>query len=1562
MSTKVKKRCLRIIAIFLCALFVIPAIGTPNVAPAVFADSGIGTGTEYFSLVANGVSADIYVDAGDYGGIIHAADNLTKDIKAVTDVTATLKNSTDGLSDYAVIAGSIGKSPVIDSLINQGKLDVSAVKGKWESYVIDYIANPIPGVKMGLVIAGSDKRGAIFGIYKISETIGVSPWGFFADSVPIHQDELLLPTETLVQGEPSVKYRGLFINDERQLEKWMEQYGPKNDHAAPLHGNAYKLTSKFYVEFFDMILRQYGNYMWPAMWNNAFFTDDPLNGYYANEYGVVVGLSHQEFMNCPDKEWVWSNQGSFDWISRNTTSTDKSTWNYVNRDNIIKKWTETMLDTKDYETIPTLGLRGLNDTTAISNQGVDLNVMLLNDVTAAQMQIIEDVGLNAAEQQMNVTIYKEVETFYYGTATDPNSGWKASVDENITLVVCDDNHGNTRALPMDINRERAGGFGMYYHFDYNGSPRSYRWIDSTPLEKIREQMMMAYDYGVDRIWITNVGCIKFNEPSIDYWFKLAYDVDKWGGLEGPEKAGKAFAEREFGKELADGIANVISEYVHMNGIRKPEIVLSNSFSGRYFDEWTRMVDRATAMKDKALAMKALVPPERMDAYYNMVLRPVLVVWNVWNLMMNIEKNHLYASVGVTAANDFAQIAGAGLTYEDFTTQYTYGDPRINDSTYATTVNTIKTWLGEDVIDASETPGDFYCVADGKYYGYYTRRNLTSPHAVVSNDNIYYIGLTTWNHRQANGSGGGAKWSIGNGTNYNQVTSYNAADTTQMCIIPQVWDAPSGTIPNAKNGQTVALHKFTNYGDETRYVEVAATGNEAFAYTVTADQPWIVLSKTGGSISADPLKKIDKVYVSIDWEKITTQNPGASITFTASNGNISTVTVTTETLNLDELDLPLMTFIETDNYMSILSNNYAKSVPAVKDGIEYQWTTLPDYGRERSSVKVTPSNPNAGYGVDKAHTPGVNSPYLEYNIYVKTSGPIQVITQWAPTNGIDPRQISTLNYAAQLDDGPITTVNSLRSNFSVSGTGWSSGVESAVHTFNNENGGSRCISTYSNVSSGIHTIRIYMVNDGIVLQKLLVGAGLPTTTSYGATAPTLLVGSASTGTSAVFRSYLGPPETFYTTTVPPQASSIEVDGTLISGFDAGRREFTLYYDLPRETGPVVTATPAESEYKVAITQANAIPGVSYVAISDAEGKETVYTINFKLNAPKLLSFDFGGEKFNAVDGASEYDVNVPNSKKNITVSDFSAANIAVDNANYVDIDIEFTPANGTVSVGEPCEATVVLTKKDDLSAVSRYKIYFGHMTAGELIGTANVNEGLITAKSDIRFSDGTQYNLVFAVYKDDKLIHVQADSQTLEKHGSGLFSGTIHSNPVIEENGGFRVLTTKAFLWDQNYLPAVPAYLAPKTQYYENLALNVPVRASTTESANPAIGAVDGNDATRWAASGGNYPNWIEVDLGQVCELDKIDVSWFVSGDRAYYYTVWARSEEITDWSTTGGTSKDFAANGYTQVVNRSPNTVTGVVSDSLSGVFARYLVIRVNGTSTGSGSPSMFYINVAGSK
>jgi lysophospholipase L1-like esterase len=722
-----------------------------------------------------------------------------------------------------------------------------------------------------------------------------------------------------------------------------------------------------------------------------------------------------------------------------------------------------------------------------------------------------------------------VEAFYYGDdASDPNLGWKASIDDDITVILCDDNHANVRGLPMDMNRDRAGGFGMYYHFDYNGAPRSYRWVDTTPLEKIREQMMMAYDYGVDRIWVTNVGDLKFNEAPIDYWFKLAYDVETWGELDGPDRAHREFAAKEFGEELADDIAEVLFDYTYMNNVRKPEIVLSNTFSLTYFNEAETWLAKYEAIADKALEIKKRIPPERMDAYYNLVLHPTLISCNAWKLMINLQKNQAYQALGLPAANDYAEIARACLLFDNFTMYNTYGAPGLFYPNYASDVAQIKAVLGEDIIAADEN--SYYCVGNGKYYGYYPRRSQTDPYSVVADSSIYYLGLTSWAHRtsQMTFATTGSAW--------NRIYTVTPTEAPGMVVLPQSW--LSASLPHARTGR-IALHPFTSYGDETRTIDVGNTSLTPFAYTATANEPWIVLDKTAGT--AD---KLDRIHVSVDWTRVPAGAAASgSITIAGADAEV-TVTVTAELF--DTSGLPEKTFVETDGYISILSKHYADSVAKEKDGVTYRWTELPGYGRELSSMKVTPTALDAGYGAGR--TPGVDAPYLEYNVYIKTPGVVDIITQWAPTNGMDPRQLTTLGYGVQLgDDEEPQIVNSLARNFLVTNGGgimWADGAESATRTITLRNNGIRDISQHTAAESGVYTLRIYMVNDGLTLQKILVGTStlarstvnaannqLDTMTNirfnYPAyTTPTILTGQRD-GTGASNAAYFGPPESFYT---------------------------------------------------------------------------------------------------------------------------------------------------------------------------------------------------------------------------------------------------------------------------------------------------------------------------------------------------------------------------------------------------------------------------------------------------
>ena len=285
-----------------------------------------------FAIVNRGQASAVFVDSGDYAGVVRAAGDLQKDIALVTGATPAIAHNKANLGSEVILIGTIGKSPIIDGLIRSRKVNVSAIAGKWESFLIQVVPTPLPGVASALVIAGSDKRGTIYGIYDLSEQIGVSPWYWWADVPVKHQDALFVKPGVYVQGPPAVKYRGIFLNDEApSLSGWVhEKYGTYNH--------------EFYAKVFELLLRLKANYLWPAMWNNAFNEDDPLNPKLADEYGIVMGTSHHEPMLRAQQEWKRHGTGAWDYSTNSQT--------------LDKFWTEGIERNQNYESIVTLGMRG----------------------------------------------------------------------------------------------------------------------------------------------------------------------------------------------------------------------------------------------------------------------------------------------------------------------------------------------------------------------------------------------------------------------------------------------------------------------------------------------------------------------------------------------------------------------------------------------------------------------------------------------------------------------------------------------------------------------------------------------------------------------------------------------------------------------------------------------------------------------------------------------------------------------------------------------------------------------------------------------------------------------------------------------------------------------------------------------------------------------------------------------------------------------------------------------------------------------------------------------------
>ena len=568
-----------------------------------------------FTIVANGKATSIYVDSADWKGVIRAANDLSDDVHKVSELKSNVVESSGYPRKGAILIGTIGKSKIIDQLITDKKIDVSEIKGHWESFIIQTVDG-------NLIVAGSDKRGTIYGIYDISEKIGVSPWYFWADAPVKKSNSLFVKAGRYVQDSPKVKYRGIFINDESpSFTGWCNaKFGGVN--------------SKMYVHMFELLLRLKANYLWPAMWGNAFNEDDPMSPVLADEYGIVMGTSHHEPMMRSQKEYTKRQQeiGAWDFIT--------------NSANLEKFWFEGLSRNKNYDNLITMSMRGDGD--VAMGKGNDLeNIKTLENVIKSQRDIIQKVyNDNPANHPQLWAIFTEVQRYY-------DAGF--NVPDDVTLLFCDNNWGYIRRIAPPREKNRKGGSGLYYHIDMNGGPNNDRWVNTTTIPKLREQLNLAYQSGLDRIWIINVGDLKPKELPIDFimhyaWNPATYPADKVRDYT------VNWAEGIFGKEHAEEIADIVSKYSKYNLLRKAEVQTPRIFSFVNHNEADRMLKLWRDLVAKAEALEAKIAPEAKDAYYQLVLYPTKASAGVAEIYLSVGKNQLYAKQGRVSANDYAQRA------------------------------------------------------------------------------------------------------------------------------------------------------------------------------------------------------------------------------------------------------------------------------------------------------------------------------------------------------------------------------------------------------------------------------------------------------------------------------------------------------------------------------------------------------------------------------------------------------------------------------------------------------------------------------------------------------------------------------------------------------------------------------------------------------------------------------------------------------------------------------------------------------------------------------------------
>ena len=511
-------------------------------------------------------SDTITYDPLDWKGVKMAVENLRHDLKAVT-----------GSANAPIVVGTIGKS----KLAKKYKLQSKELQGKWEQYLIFTD-------KGKLVILGSDKRGTIYGIYELSRQIGVSPWYWMADAPIQKHGQLFAKSGIYTDGEPKVKYRGIFINDEwPSFGTWCNnQFGGIN--------------SKAYARIFELMLRLKANYFWPAMWDSRFNEDDPLSPQLADDMGIVMGTSHHEPMMRAHKEYVYRKDSI-------------GAWDYAtNKANLDRFFEEGLERNKAYDNLITIGMRGDGDV-AMGNGNDEDNMKTLKDVVDGQREIIERVYKKPASEVPQLwAIFTEVQRYYDAGFTVP---------DDVTLLFCDNNWGYIRRTGPEKEQARKGGMGMYYHIDMNGGPWNDRWINTTTAAKIREQLNLAYQTGIDRIWIINVGDLKPKEMPIDFIMHYAWNPDDYPA-DKIDQYMVDWARSIFGGEYAREIADIVTEYSNMNLERKPEVQRVGIYSVET-GEAQRMFNRWDELEKRTLSLSKKMPAEMQDAFYQLVEYPAV---------------------------------------------------------------------------------------------------------------------------------------------------------------------------------------------------------------------------------------------------------------------------------------------------------------------------------------------------------------------------------------------------------------------------------------------------------------------------------------------------------------------------------------------------------------------------------------------------------------------------------------------------------------------------------------------------------------------------------------------------------------------------------------------------------------------------------------------------------------------------------------------------------------------------------------------------------------------------
>jgi hypothetical protein len=1002
---------------------------TAPAAPLAAQGNYISThgGAGRFPLAVAGHAAAITVDKGDYPGVVRVAGDLRGDIAHVSDARPALHQVAGSRPRPArnlVVLGTVGHSRLVDSLVRRGRLDVSGIRGKWETTLEQVVGHPFPGVRRAFVIAGSDQRGTIYGAYDVSRRIGVSPWTWWDDVTPAHHHALYVLPGPHTQGTPVVKYRGFFINDENPA---LGEWAPRKFGAGLAPGYPGGFNHRFYAKVFEVALRLKANYIWPAVWGRAFAQDDPRNQATASRYGIVMGTSHEAPMMRGIEEWNRHVTPAVRDSSGNIVTPGQDPyggtgeWSFrYNAPALKKYWAKGIrrMVHEHAEGVVTLGMRGPGDVSLPDGDGIDL---MKHIIKAQRAIIVHETGKPADRTPQVWTLYKEVQRYW-------DEGMRPPKD--VTVVFTDDNWGNIRQLPDQSLPPRPGGYGLYYHFDYVGGGRDYKWVDTASLQNTWDELHQAYSYGDSRLWMANVGDMKNNEEPLQFFLDYAWNPHAIP-LDGIHDWLGEYAAENFGTAPSSSIADVLNSYGHLQSRRKPELLnrkitvdpdkdLSTDPSAVVYDDQAspynltdyRELDRVTdawqRLAGQAAAIGRRLPADKQDAYYELVGYEVEATANLYAMRRAEFTNLLYAQQGRAATNHLAQLARKRFATDQAMSRY-YNR----------------------------------ALAGGKW-----RRFQSQPH-IDYGDVARYGPTASWQEPERNDV------AIPD-VLFPHVRTITLPDRADMAVAidgsDQVW--PDST-------DDAVLPEFSPYQSQPRqYLDVFNRGSKPFRYRVVPSVPWVHASPARGKITDQR-----RVTLSVDWAQVPDGTTQVPVQVVAPGQQTVTVTAVIQ----HPTTVPVSGFVEANGYVSMDAAHYTRAVNS--DGIT--WTRIPSIARTGAAVEPFPVTADP-------ITPGPSTPRLEYRFTTFHGGPVNVLAYLSPRN--DVLAHGGLRYAVSIDGEQPKIVNI------ATATGADDSTMNRQWERNTSDNTNLTTTVHQLAGAGTHTLSIWMVDPTVVVQKLVIDTG------------------------------------------------------------------------------------------------------------------------------------------------------------------------------------------------------------------------------------------------------------------------------------------------------------------------------------------------------------------------------------------------------------------------------------------------------------------------------------------